>query len=549
MEQGSLNEAWGHALIDALALQGVKLFCHCPGKRNSPLALGVAKHPRVTTIVHFDERGAAFHALGYAKATKQPAAVIVTSGTALGNLMPAVMEASMSHIPLLLLTCDRGAELHGTMANQTCDQIKIFGDYVREYLHMPLPNTQIPKGFLARTIAQAVSSSLYPLPGPVQINIPLAEPLFSNTFEAYPSEEVQVIHPEKPVLADPSLWINELSKVEKGAIVLGGNANAPSANSLSEKLGWPIFADIISGFRENGNGNSIPHYHHLLENLPDSEVETILHLGDAVVSKTLLEWMQKAKKVIHIASHGKRCDPLHLVDVRLICSPEWFCVAVASSLPDKKSRWIDEWIELGKLAKNSYDFPALSEPHLFHWLQGKQSAERALFIGNSMPIRDADMFFFPTKNMGPIFANRGLSGIDGNIATIAGIAQVIPVTAVIGDQTALHDLNSLALLKETKHRVTLYIINNSGGGIFSFVETRTRPKELDRYFAAAHNRSFAHAADLFDLSYTLAKDEKDLDANSTIIEIQTNREANWELHQNLRKDCQMIIQSFSSTVS
>ncbi len=144
MNRGSLNEAWGQTLIHQLILQGVDYFCHAPGFRSTPLALAIAHHEKAKTFVHFDERGAAFHALGYAKATNKPAAVIVTSGTALGNLMPAVMEAWAANVPLLLLTCDRPAELRDTMANQTGDQVKIFGDYVRYFFDLPSPSDSLP---------------------------------------------------------------------------------------------------------------------------------------------------------------------------------------------------------------------------------------------------------------------------------------------------------------------------------------------------------------------------------------------------------------------
>lgn len=545
MKTGQLNETWGKTLIDQLIRQGVTYFCHAPGFRSTPLALAIANDERAETFVHFDERGATFHALGYAKATGKPAAVLVTSGTALGNLMPAVMEAWAANIPLLLLTCDRPAELRDTCANQTGDQIKIFGDYVRYFFDFPSPNESLPSNFIATTVAQAVSKTRFPSAGPVQLNCPFPEPFFSNnSAEIMHTPVVKYFHPTS-ILENAKEWAEKLQGIERGVIVLGGNGSCQSVTQLSQKLGWPILPDIISSHREKADEQSISYYHHILKSNPDLDVDCILHLGDACVSKILLQWMPKAKQVIHVALHAKRNDPLHIVKERVICDLEHFCNQISTHLQQKPQNWIEKWKEWGKLASPTIE--GLSEPGVIKVLESITSPSEAIFFGNSMPIRDADMFFFPQKPCGPIFANRGLSGIDGNIATIAGIAHKWPVTAVIGDQTLLHDLNSLVQLKKTKHPVRLIVINNGGGGIFSFVAIGERKDVLDPFFAAAHEMSFEKAASFFGLSYAKVETLEELEKTGAFfIEVVTNREENLKLHKQIDQEIQC---SFSCTVS
>jgi len=532
-------ESFGKTIIAQLVEQGVTYFCMAPGFRSTPLTIAAAENSMAITFVHFDERGLAFHALGVAKATKKPVAIIVTSGTAVGNLMPAVMEAEASGVPLILLTSDRPHELRDTMANQTCDQIKIFGDFVRYFFDLPTPSNELPQNFLATTIAQAVTRASFPIPGPVQINCPFREPFFSDKpSSASNCDKIRYTTPRLK-LDNPKLWAGDLQSIEKGVIILG--KGAPDATELSQNLGWPILPDITSGYREAAGNRAITHYHHILKSLPELETECILHLGDAVVSKPLMQWMAKAPRQIHVAEHPKRLDPNHRVTDRIICDPDLFCIEVAELLEPADPDWFEMWKNLSTLAKSAIVLPKDSEPSVMEWIKEKKTA---LFFANSMPIRDADMFFFPQNPCGPIFANRGLSGIDGNIATIAGIAQKHPVTAVIGDQTALHDLNSLAQLKKVKHRAQIVLINNGGGGIFSFVAIGERKDLLDPYFAAAHDKTFANAAKMFGLSYA-----NSLEEDADIIELFTNREENLQIHKQIDQQIRDTLCSSFSTVS
>lgn len=290
----------------------------------------------------------------------------------------------------------------------------------------------------------------------------------------------------------------------------------------------------------------ITHFHHILNSLPNLAADVAIYFGDPCVSKILLGWMKNCSKIIHVAEHPKRYDPFHMITDRVICSPFAFINEILEFIPQKENSWLPYWRHLSHEVEKHLSIPTYSEPGLIQWLAQTPDSDSAYFFGNGMPIRDADMFFFPETLCGPIFGNRGLSGIDGNIATISGIAQNLPVTAVLGDQAVLHDLNSLALLKKTNYPVRLFIINNGGGGIFSLLPIQEKAEVLDRYFAAAHDKRFGDSARMFDLSYTLAKDASDFEKESDIIEILTSRTENASLHKKIDEEVKC---AFSSMVS
>jgi 2-succinyl-5-enolpyruvyl-6-hydroxy-3-cyclohexene-1-carboxylate synthase len=553
-----MNEKWCTCLIDQLTLQGVNYFCIAPGSRSTPLVLAIAAHPHAHAMVHFDERGAAFHALGVAKATGKPAAVVVTSGTAVGNLYPAVMEASLTRTPLILLTADRPPELRDCGANQTLDQVKIFGSFLRWEIDLPCPDSALLENYLQRTVAYAVMRACASPFGPVQLNCMFREPLFSPSFESEALSHAPIIYASgacEPDTAHLQEWARALSQVKKGVILAGilpPYSSLSSLYALAESLKWPIFPDILSGIRSHGAQESIiAHYDLILKSLPDLfKVDAVLHLGDQFVSKTLLEWIDRCKPSLYfsVADHPYRHDPKHSVTHRISCDPLSFCKKLLPILSASSSEWLSEWkflsreIEEEPLQEKMREESAiLSEPEIIFSLNTLPETW-ALFLANSMPIRDADLFFFPKEKKGPIFGNRGVSGIDGNIATAIGIAQGSkrPTVALLGDQAALHDINSLAQLKKADIPVIFLIINNGGGGIFSFLPIAQKKDIMEEYFAASHSYSFEAAAALFQIPYFRPTSrenwqfiwEETLDKQeSCLIEVVTSRHENALLHQ------------------
>ncbi|MBI2810842.1 MAG: 2-succinyl-5-enolpyruvyl-6-hydroxy-3-cyclohexene-1-carboxylic-acid synthase [Candidatus Melainabacteria bacterium] len=269
MDTGSQNEAWARQLIDALIKQGLDYFFIAPGSRSTPLALAVANHPQARHFVHFDERGLCFCAVGYAKATKKPAVVIATSGTAVGNLLPAVMEAFNDHIPLLLLTADRPPELRECGANQTIDQVKLFANCVRWQVELPCADERISERYLASTIGHAAAMACFPPAGPVHINCMFREPLFSSPPELAHAKKVHfeqpVLYPSEEAIAN---WQNVLSETKRGVIIVGSSSHdlSHAVFPLAERLNWPILADIASSLRTDvSHPHLITHFDPILK--------------------------------------------------------------------------------------------------------------------------------------------------------------------------------------------------------------------------------------------------------------------------------------------
>ncbi len=497
---------WANSLIDELIAQGVTYFCMAPGSRNSPLLLAVARHPLATSFIHIDERGTSFHALGYAKAKKQPACIITTTGTATGNLLPAIMEAHSSHIPLIVLTADRPKELRDCGSNQTIDQVKLFSSFVRFEVDLPLLDTTLLP-YLRELVAYATFKAATPPMGPIHINVTCKEPLYSPPI-SLPSPNIsRTFHTANRSFTH----LPPLPLTKRGVIVLGGDP-IPSApiTVLAKKLGWPIFPDILSGVRVG----VISHFELLLKAFDMPKVEAVLHFGGPFVSKTLLQWLSFCRPPLYAAifDHPTRYDPLHTITHRFYGEIASFCEQISPLEADPL--WLANWEEKNLLCSevlSSYfkEDSDLTEPYFFHLLSQHMEEEALLFLGNSMPIRDASLFFHKENKT---FANRGVSGIDGNIATAVGIACALEKKMVIciGDLAFLHDMNSLIQLQKAKHPITLFVFNNHGGGIFTHLPIREEKEHYDTHIRAKHPFTFSGIAKDFGLTYCKIKEVKSL---------------------------------------
>ena len=525
-------------LIDQLIRQGIKCFCIAPGSRSTPLALAAARHRDAQLTVHFDERGLGFYAVGLALASKMPVALIVTSGTAVGNLMPAVMEAFHSRVPLLLLTADRPAELRDCGANQTTDQIKFFQQYVLWQTELPC---EAPESFTRAQASYAFFQALRK--GPVHINCPFREPLYAQPIPFASGTPQPLFFPELTCKLDDD--VHQFFQTRRGLILIGrmpfGISLSPIFH-LAKRLGWPIFADLLSSARTHPAPDElITHFDYLLADAPLPE--QIIHFGGRFTSKNLLSWMKTHQiPVLQVSSDSERQEPLHAA--RVWADPNHFCSAI--SLKAQKSPvWLPLWKELD-LQKKAHLEACFSEKHSFTEPDlmraiGKQLPEDwALFIANSMPIRDAEHFLFPQKASG-FFANRGLSGIDGQIATAVGIAESLskPLCAIIGDQSCLHDLNSLSLLHRLKTPFQLIISNNFGGGIFSHLSV-AHDHHFELLFGNQHQYHFEKAAEMFQIPYRRVEETESLGQiffpTSSILEVCTSRQENKRFRDLLSKN-------------
>ncbi|MBM3192108.1 MAG: 2-succinyl-5-enolpyruvyl-6-hydroxy-3-cyclohexene-1-carboxylic-acid synthase [Chlamydiae bacterium] len=544
-------------MIQELVAHGVKYFCLAPGSRSTPLVLAVNEHPLAHTFVHFDERALAFHALGYSKVTREPSVIIVTSGTAVGNLLPAIMEAHASCIPLLILTADRPQELQECGANQATNQEGIFHNFVRWQLTMPHPEKNLPCAYLKTTLAHAVFKTKGPHPGPVHLNCQFREPLFlkppSYPENYNPQPPYTSVIPTKQHLSEEDCQkiAYTLNKSSDGLILVGYEAfhREPIAHfcEFADKLQWPIFQDILSGLEHHPL--SVEAFDFILRFFEETPTpQCIVHFGGGFVSKHLLNFLKKiaCPHYLHISPYPTRQDPSHLVSHRIHMQPLNFCEQLTPHLKKKTNKntlWQEISSSLQEEISSFLDTKKLfTEPHLFHLLSRCNLSHYALFLASSMPIRDASHFLH--RKPKHLYGNRGLSGIDGNIATAIGIASALamPLLAILGDQTFLHDLTSLAQIKTLKHPLKILLFNNGGGAIFTHLPIYEKKEVCDQYFIASHSLQFEAIAKLFSLDYFRYTDlenlEKDLPSlllspQHSLIECLTSKEENLTTRETL----------------
>jgi 2-succinyl-5-enolpyruvyl-6-hydroxy-3-cyclohexene-1-carboxylate synthase len=568
----NINYFWSQLMIEELVRCGVTQFCIAPGSRSTPLTWAAAEHPKAQTHVHFDERGLAFLALGLAKASNEPVVLICTSGTAVANFLPAVVEASQSHIPLILLTADRPPELIDTGANQAIIQPGIFSHYVRWETQLSTPDENISPNYVLTSVDQAVHKSQSPNPGPVHVNCPYREPLAPDDPPHFPQMEKRFaawettsypfttyeIETDATTTLDSIVPIIENSS--KGLIIAGQMSLTESKAlvKVAEQLNWSVVPDCTSHLRFGNQSAQILTYADLMLTDSDSPLhdwECVVQFGGPFVSKRLQQALEKhpPRHFIRVAPHTDRQDPGHQFTHRFICSVTAFekGLKLISSSPDA------DWYEtcqqinhsMAKFLEESNALKETTEPGAIRRVIQKCPDQSVLMLGSSMPIRDADMYGTTTANSLEVTANRGASGIDGTIATAVGysLAKNTAATLIVGDLTALHDLNSLALVDELKHPFVIVVINNQGGGIFSMLPIEKYKKNFEPYWGTPHSFQFQKFAESFGLEYANPQSLNELETcysqaivsnRGTLIEIQTNRDENRLVHENLIKELQ-----------
>lgn len=561
----NINYAWSGLLVEELVRLGVSGFVLSPGSRNSPLALSVARHGGARHWVHFDERGAGFLALGLARRTGKPAVLVCTSGSAAANYWPAVVEAEASGIPLIVITADRPPELLDCGANQAIRQQDLYGGYVRWEFQLPCPSAAINPAFVLTTADQAHARSLAPDSGPVHLNFMFREPLAPLSDSSVPpgyldslalwcagstpySRIVPVAHQlEDGTREELKLLIQTCSF---GLLVAGALNQASEIThvaSLARKLGWPVMADVCAGLRGHPDMPLLLSFGDLM--LLDGSLEddwqpsVVIHVGGAVTSKRLQGFIDRIRPCyVRVCPGSDRLDPGHLVTLRIPLSVSAFAAAMDGPLEHQKSGRLSDALasrnDLCRAALNSWHASqeSLSEIGVARLIAEQVPAHSLIFLGNSMPVRLADSFAMPVHPDVAMAANRGASGIDGNIATAAGMALASgrPTVALVGDLTALHDMNSLALLRQIDSPFVLVILNNDGGGIFHHLPIAQYEEHFEECFGTPHGLSFPAVATMFNMPYrrpatlgefSAALDEALLSSCATLVEISTDRYA------------------------
>ena len=544
------NECLSYWLIEELVAQGITQFCISPGSRSTPLTVAAARHPQANTKIFLDERAAAYFALGWARATDQAAVLICTSGTAGANYYPAIIEASVEHLPLLAITADRPPELQQTGANQTVDQNRLFGSHTRWFYDPGCPDPTLQESTVKSWAAQAVLRSAHPDPGPVHLNIPFREPFLSNESPTLPkvsSPDFQLSIPiQKPAKEDLHV-LRTILQADRGLVTLGELPVRAhhSVGIFLEKLNWPVFADTTSGFRFGHLTQRIDLADQLLvkNHWRKAEPEVWIHLGNQYVSKRWLQWWQdcNSTRKILITNHSERQDPSQCPHWRLQLDweelEEILPLTVASP---SRTQWLEQW-KLGSQALEEQmaqwwdQTERFGEISIVRELIRQMPIENALFVGNSLPVREVDMLSTTRNTPLQIAANRGASGIDGQIATACGWAMGHrqPTTILLGDLSAIHDLNSLLLFRESPVPMTLVILNNDGGGIFSMLPISKQKDVFERFFGTPHGCEFSKVAAMFDLPYFQPENLEQLQNSfqeawrsnkSSLIEVKTDRE-------------------------
>lgn len=558
------------AFVDELARAGVRHVCVAPGSRSTPLALTFAEQKNIRLWMHYDERSAAFFALGLAKATRQPVALVCTSGTAAANFFPAIIEAHYARVPLIVLTADRPPELRDAGAPQTIDQIKIYGSYAKWFVEMSLPEGTPEALRYARTVASRAWAEANAAPaGVVHLNFPLREPLVpvptTVDFETARPDGKPYVTVSSGVRAPNPTSIeklaNELAHVERGLILVGPQTNPdfPAAiTQLAEKLGYPILADALSQVRcgPHNRANVIDSYDAFLRDekiAAELAPEVVLRFGPLPTSKPVLQYLQRHAAARQILiDDGEWQDPTRLASDVFVCDAVAFCqtFSLLSQVSlSHQSSWLTRWQEIAHVTRaaitaqiNSYAEPF--EGRVFSELAECLPDGAMLFASSSMPVRDLDTFFAGSPRHIRFLANRGANGIDGVISSALGASVAGPLALVIGDIAFYHDMNGLLAAKLHSLNAVIVLINNDGGGIFSFLPQAAHPQHFEQLFGTPHGLDFAPATEMYGATLTRPANWPEFQHAVThglasgglhIVEIHTRRETNVTLHREVWK--------------
>jgi 2-succinyl-5-enolpyruvyl-6-hydroxy-3-cyclohexene-1-carboxylate synthase len=573
-------------MVEELTRNDINFFILSPGSRSTPLTVAVARHPDAGKRVIYDERSAAFMALGYARGSGKPAVLICTSGTALANYWPAVVEAASDYIPLIIISADRPAEKIETGANQTIRQNKMFGDYVRWSFDLPSPNEEISPEVVLTTIDHLVHQALSDPRGPVHLNCHFRKPLapekrkistgYLKMLNRWQSERrpytVYCRSESKISTADINAVIQQISKTKKGLIVAGRMKSLEdhrAVSKLAEHLNWPLFADILSGIRlGSGQKQMVTNFDLLLlagKLHPQIKPDMVIHFGEQPASKRYLQFIESTspEEYYLVTSHPYRSDPVHRVTRRFPTDISDFCEAVSNQVTSTgNEKWLGIFTSYsatisnilhGELTKTA----DISEPAVNRLVSQLIPESHALFLSNSLPIREMDMFGDAMGKPVAVASNRGVSGIDGTVSTAVGysIGKEKPITLILGDLALIHDLNALSLVSVNPQPLIIVLINNRGGGIFSFLPIADYQDVFENYFATPHSFNFEYAAKQFYINYSNPDNLKAFEQvytsavqenDSILIEINTDRQENNRMHLDI---FQQIITVLEKTAS
>ncbi len=495
---------WGGLVAEVLARLGLKHAVISPGSRSAPLTLGFATNEHIEAIPVLDERSAAFFALGLAKRTRRPVALVCTSGTAAANYLPAVIEAEASGVPLIILTADRPPEMRDCASGQTIDQQKLFGRYALWEHELALPEADGLR-YLRQTVAYAYRRSLTPMRGPVHLNVPFRDPLAPVDSEGYFLPKsfnlggfLEKLSP--PQVSGTVAQFDDLEEHGKGLIVAGYTttgdraAYAEAVISMAHQLGWPVLADVLSPLRTHAHKDDpvVAHYDVLLRDkewAARHRPDFVLQFGDLPTSKVLRNWLREADaETLVIDSSYRNLDSLHARSKHLRLGDDAYAEPMDNdhaSLSRCAQDWLkDEHAQRERIKKSIRELEEMFEGKVPYLLSRKLPNGTPVFLASSMPVRDAEYFWSASERGYAIHANRGANGIDGTLSTALGIAHGRrPAVLVTGDLAFLHDSNGLLIAPKLRGSLTVVLINNGGGRIFENLPIAGFEPPFEEFFA------------------------------------------------------------------
>jgi len=570
MDSTNGNTALASAFVEELARGGVRLAVVSPGSRSTPLAVALWRRAEIEVSVIVDERSAAFFALGAAQATGMPVATLCTSGTAAANYHPAICEANESALPLIALTADRPPELRGIGAGQTIDQVKLYGSSVRWFCEVGTHEADDAGLLHYRSVAcRALAAARgEPRPGPVHLNLPWREPLAPVPVTgavtavdplALEGRDVRPLTAVTPIDMEPSAFLlDEVAGHIDGAtagVVVAGRQIDPELRGplaqLAKAAGFPILAEPTSQLRCGPHDRShvVSTYDHLLrdERFRESvEPDLVLRFGEMPTSKPLREWLAAggADQIV-VDPRGGWNEPTGRAAAVLRADPTELAAGWATRLGAQRhapSRWLDaDAAAREALATELEGLSELTEPSLHLALGQAHTDGDLVYTASSMPIRDQEAFLAPSDTDVLFLCNRGANGIDGLVSSGIGAAHASgrPTTIVTGDLGLLHDIGSLATLRDLSTPVRIIVIDNDGGGIFGFLPQAEALSndEFEALLGTPRRVDVAKTADLFDLPHrrlkSLAELPDVLAAGTSLIEITVDRGSNVAHHRRL----------------
>ena len=510
-------------LVDEWLHCGVRHAVVSPGSRSTPIALEIANRQEIEMHIFHDERSAAFAALGIAKASGVPAILVCSSGTAAVEFHPAVVEAHHSETPILICTADRPAELQGVGAPQTIDQQNLYGVAIRKFVNAEVANDS--ESHTWRHIARDLfATSLGDVQGPVHLNLRFREPLMGFATNLPPRDANDAVITKKVALPS-SRSLRKLNKAlesENGLIIAGPeNYRVESILRLAETLGWPIIADPRSGTRVP-NKLVVAGADAILRDEDFSKrlrPDVVLRFGTLPASKVVNSWLlgSGANQVV-ITTTPSLTDPDRQCSLHIVSDIDELCAGLVSvhskeSIRNRSLSWLDKWIAAEDSAQKAInaalaDEPGLTEPGVARAIYALVPEASHLVVSSSMPIRDVEWFGAPRSGL-RVHANRGANGIDGVVSTAVGVALATrqPTTLLIGDIALLHDVNGLINLASRKIDLRIVVIDNNGGGIFSFLPQAQTLDEakFEKIFGTPHDANIkmlaqAHQIDTHELT-------------------------------------------------